>query len=126
MRTTCRSANTLCILPTQLMTHTIKRNLPPSSKESYSRLCLCHGGRAPIILYLGTRWSSVIHFMPQPLFSRGINPGTVPTEQSRPESFGKDKNFLHLMGCETWTVQPLTKQQYKKSESRGELRGDQM
>jgi hypothetical protein len=81
------------------MSHTINRNLPPSSKRSYSRLCIHHEGTHLVILNFGTRWGSVINFMPQPLFPRGKSPGTDWTEPGW--KFRKRYKFFAPIGMRT-------------------------
>jgi hypothetical protein len=60
---------------------------------------------APLILYVGTRWTSVFQITPRPPYPRGKDPGTHwiggwVGHQSRFERFGKKKIRLSIAGLQ--------------------------
>jgi hypothetical protein len=79
-------------------------------------------GIYPRILNLGTRWSWVISFTPQPLYPRGKRPRHKLIRrpgglQNRSGRGGEEKNFLSLPGFEHLIIQPVD-QRYTTELSR--------
>jgi hypothetical protein len=82
--------------PLLLLQHVIlkgySKEAPVHTMKAFTRT----GGIAPLILNLDTGWSSVISFMPQPLYPRDI---TAHTEWEGPhwfKHFGGERDLLSL------------------------------